>query len=177
VSWWKEVAMKAAKDVMIWGGGGEVLIDGIRTFGANVIEGFTQADKDLLNEKVTKESVNKVGESEENAKTQPKDDANEIVPKVEVTSEKNPVTETNATDATTQTDEIENGTQTNGNANGAKKVPGTNRAKLIVTPKEAHEEMIIDYVLLISKKGQGAKEIENWLTATLADSTTTTAQQ
>lgn len=173
VSWWKEVAAKAAKHMMIWGGGGEVLIDGIRTFGANVVEGFAQADKEMANATALKEPIDNVGESDEKAKGQPKVDGDEIAPKVEAMSEKNPVSETDGVDVATQTIETENQAQTSGATNGATQNPGTTRAKLIVTAREAHEEMIMDYVLLISKKGQGAKEVENWLTATLASSTTT----
>jgi acetyl esterase/lipase len=43
-TWWKEVAEKVGDEVMIWGGGGEVLIDGIRTFATTIAEGFADAD-------------------------------------------------------------------------------------------------------------------------------------
>jgi hypothetical protein len=175
VSWWKEVATKAVEEVMIWGGGGEVLIDGIRTFGSNVVEGFSQA-KETTPKKAT-DTAQQLNENSKNtSSTEPlKEDPNEIAPKVEATSEKNPVTETNGADAATQKKESEDNDQLNSKSNGIQQKSGTERAKLIITPKEAHEEMIMDYVLLISKKGQGAKEIENWLTATLVDSTPTTA--
>ncbi|KAI9699204.1 MAG: hypothetical protein M1820_007283 [Bogoriella megaspora] len=40
VEFWREVADRAVEEVLIWGGGGEVLIDGIRKFAADVEEGF-----------------------------------------------------------------------------------------------------------------------------------------
>ena len=42
-AWWKDVAGKV-DEIMVWGGGGEVLIDGIRTFATTIAEGFADAD-------------------------------------------------------------------------------------------------------------------------------------
>lgn len=44
---------------------------------------------------------------------------------------------------------------------------GAPRFSFVVTPKHAHEEMIIDEVFFRTKKGEGAKEIENWLSSVL----------
>lgn len=101
--WWKEVADKVVEDVMVWGGGGEVLIDGIRTFAANVISGFEGA------------------EGERPAAI------------------------------------------ANGMSNVAAESEKHIRAKLVVSPHEAHEEMIINYLLYIKKEDDGGRQIKKWL--------------
>jgi hypothetical protein len=40
---WREVAA-VVDEIMIWGGGGEILIDGIRTFADRIASGFAEAD-------------------------------------------------------------------------------------------------------------------------------------
>jgi hypothetical protein len=40
--WWKEVA-NVVDEILIWGGGGEILIDGIRIFANNIAAGFAEA--------------------------------------------------------------------------------------------------------------------------------------
>ena len=42
--WWENVADKVLNEIMIWGGGGEVLIDSIRKFAHTVKNGFADAD-------------------------------------------------------------------------------------------------------------------------------------
>jgi acetyl esterase/lipase len=42
--WWKEVAATACDEVMVWGGGGEILIDSIRIFANTIAHGFAGAD-------------------------------------------------------------------------------------------------------------------------------------
>ncbi|KAF2670028.1 alpha/beta-hydrolase [Microthyrium microscopicum] len=42
--WWKSVAERVVDEVMIWGGGGEILIDSIRIFANAIAEGFASAD-------------------------------------------------------------------------------------------------------------------------------------
>lgn len=42
--WWADVAENVVDEVMIWGGGGEVLIDGIRAYAGTMAEGFAMAD-------------------------------------------------------------------------------------------------------------------------------------
>lgn len=41
------------------------------------------------------------------------------------------------------------------------------RVKYVETPRQAHEEMIMNKILRIRGKGEGAKEIEEWLGARL----------
>jgi hypothetical protein len=40
---WREVAA-VVDEIMVWGGGGEILIDGIRTFADHIANGFAEAD-------------------------------------------------------------------------------------------------------------------------------------
>jgi hypothetical protein len=42
--WWAAVADIAVDEIMIWGGGGEILIDGIRAYAGTMAEGFAMAD-------------------------------------------------------------------------------------------------------------------------------------
>ncbi|KAI3395071.1 hypothetical protein diail_1828 [Diaporthe ilicicola] len=49
VEWWADIARVAVEKMMIWGGGGEVLIDGIRAFAATVKDGFAEADAERIN--------------------------------------------------------------------------------------------------------------------------------
>jgi hypothetical protein len=310
VEWWREVATYAVRDVLIWGGGGEVLIDGISTFGGQILEGFARADAGSSNEKATirqvdgtledtpikerngtleelpaeasdtKGTTNNVSEvsniavknttggttdlnrpdeetessdlaqnalpdTQEAVKESPTASANlngevpdgnklsqtvpetteavdfaEKVPTAENVAGKGRVAEPNKlvdgapavsntklqsvpehASVGPETDVATGGSleQTNGTAKSAleeesgnvqasakkinsnvpestpekpskpSKTVRVSRATLLITPHEAHEEMIMDYVLLISKKGDGAKEIENWMVKTLKE--------
>lgn len=86
---------------MIWGGGGEVLLDGIKDFAAKVNNGFSRADPASCVQ--------------------------------------------------------ENGSE--------KRLP---RFVFVVTPKCAHEEMIIDELTMDWVKGDAAREVEKWLSAVLS---------
>lgn len=110
VEWWREVAEKVVDEVLVWGGGGEVLIDGIRAFGGHLISGFREPA---------------VVEAEKAAGN-----------------------------------EAAEGIRTLDEGKG-------DRVKLVVSPGEAHEEMIIDYVLKIRKEEEGSREIKKWLTEVL----------
>lgn len=48
---WKDVAAKVG-EILVWGGGGEVLIDGIRTFAGVVRRGFEMADELILDKEL-----------------------------------------------------------------------------------------------------------------------------
>lgn len=98
--WWADIANDTVRNVMIWGGGGEVLLDGIRSFADKVGAGFASADTAAL-----------YGDG------------------------------------------------------GEKRPP---RFTFIVTPKCAHEEMIIDELLFGLVKGDAAREVEKWLSAVLS---------
>lgn len=107
VEWWKEVANTAVEDVLVWGGGGEVLIDGIKKFAGNIISGFeTTTAPPITDEKavIEKESPEK-----------------------------------------------------------------HSRAKLVVSPHEAHEEMIINYLFYIKKEDDGGRQIKKWLVEVLRE--------
>ena len=121
VQWWRKVADKAVENVLVWGGGGEVLIDGITAFAGHIISGFHDAEiaHTRVDEKLEEDATSK---------------------------------------AAGVFAMMKNG------SNGWRE-----RATLIVSPHEAHEEMIIDYVLSIRKKEDGAKAIEKWLTNTLRE--------
>lgn len=98
--WWADIATHVLRHIFIWGGGGEVLLDGIHSFADKVSGGFLRADP-----------------------------------------------------AATYRHTAEKG------------VP---RCSFVVTPRQAHEEMIIDEVFFRNKKGEGALEIEKWLSSVLS---------
>lgn len=54
VEWWADIAKSVVQNVFIWGGGGEVLLDGIKDFAAKVGEGFSRADRDPSSPSVQK---------------------------------------------------------------------------------------------------------------------------
>jgi acetyl esterase/lipase len=108
--WWSEVSEKVVEDVLVWGGGGEVLIDGITEFAGNVVSGF----EDLVaagTEKVAKDGV------------------------------------------------------PNGTVEGVDKakVEKRVRAKFVISPNEAHEEMIINYLFYFKREDDGGKQVKKWL--------------
>lgn len=104
--WWKDVANKAVEDMMICGGGGELLIDGIRKYAGTITEGFEEADGD----------TEKSGEEKSEKTTS---------------------------------------------------LTGKKRVHFVESPREAHEEMIIDIVIRKGGKGAGAKAVDGWLSARL----------
>jgi hypothetical protein len=196
VDHWTDVASHAVKQIMIWGGGGEVLIDGIKVFADHVIEGFSKADDFTSNPIATNTEKAERPESTdifhdargsvfvppaEEAETKEVAEENGYVGKpIEnaltptSTSVDNPaIAETLANMEpedvrfqTPSTSPIPNGEAP---TEPTQIAVGKDRVKLVVTPREAHEEMIIDYVLMIKDKGEGAKEIENWLTTVLKE--------
>lgn len=98
--WWVDVAQQAVQNVLIWGGGGEILLDGIKEFAAKVSAGFARVDPSAV---------------------------------LESSTEKRPA-----------------------------------RFTFIVTPKCAHDEMLIDELTLGWVKKDAAKEVEKWLSAVLS---------
>lgn len=92
--WWTAVADEVVQSVMIWAGGGEVLLDGIRGF------------------------ADKVGMAFDGARSE-----------------------------------------------GSEK--RVSRFRFVVTPKCAHEEMIIDELAFGRVKGVASREVEEWLSAVL----------
>lgn len=104
--WWTEVADKAVEDLLVWGGGGEVLIDGIKKFAGNVISGF-EATTSTIRTVVDEKAQARVGTHQ--------------------------------------------------------------RAKLVVSPEEAHEEMIINYLFYIKKEDDGGRQIKKWLVDVLKE--------
>jgi hypothetical protein len=201
VEWWKEVATKAVRDVLVWGGGGEVLIDGIQAFGGHIIQGFAQANASILldngvaqrplDEKIPDEAneANEADEANEAVKggiENLNDAAGEIVRTTsqEIDGAVNSAVEGSAEEVigndksasheandpvkvANQKREDAPTQNTLENPSKPSKIAKVSRATLVITPHEAHEEMIMDYILMISKKGDGAKEIENWMTKTL----------
>lgn len=55
VQWWADIAKSVVQHILIWGGGGEVLLDGIKDFAAKVGEGFSRADGDTSSPAVRKD--------------------------------------------------------------------------------------------------------------------------
>lgn len=163
---WTDVANHAVEKIMIWGGGGEVLIDGIRVFSDRVTEGFSKSDgftSDPIptgSEETTRpESTDVFHDARGSAYVEPSEaptpkEATEAVEEPKVKSEV-------PTETPMPTEK--------GNKATRAMAVGKERVKVVVTPREAHEEMIFDYVLMIRNKGEGAKEIEDWLTATLKE--------
>jgi hypothetical protein len=201
VEHWTDVANHAVEKIMIWGGGGEVLIDGIKVFGDHVIEGFSKADNftsnpisadpekaerpesaDVFHDARGSVFVPPKGETENKEAKEVAEENGYIGKPIEnaltptSTSVENPaIAETlanmepqakaeNPVEAPALTEQA---TTTMASEDPAKTAVGKDRVKLVVTPREAHEEMIIDYVLKIRDKGEGAKEIENWLITVL----------
>jgi hypothetical protein len=119
--WWRECADSAVEDVLIWGGGGEILIDGIKEFSKRIIQGYEGTAGPAFDEA-------KVGE---------------------------------------------NGAS--GAADGFRKLQSANRvrAQLIVSPNEAHEEMIIDHLLYIRGEQDGSRKIKKWLVELMEKKPTT----
>lgn len=97
--WWADVANVAVRNIIIWAGGGEVLLDEIRAFADNIKAGFKAADPDRV--------------------------------------------EGNTTDT------------------------GPPRFLFTVTPKSAHEEMIIEELAFGLVKGEAAREVEQLLSGVL----------
>ncbi|KAF1984622.1 alpha/beta-hydrolase [Aulographum hederae CBS 113979] len=186
VEWWADVS-KVVKEVLVWGGGGEVLIDGIEEFGARMKEGFDRADG--IEMVVGK---GKVGGKDERSEEE-KEGRNGGVrdkpsgmdsPTLPVTTEDTPTplnsTTTNGTTYSTANGSIEKTpttpdvetptalahTETRTKDFGADPEEKS-RVKVVVTPREGHEEMIINNVVRISKKGQGGKEVDKWLNVVL----------
>jgi hypothetical protein len=111
VEWWKSVAENVVDKVLVWGGGGEILIDGIKKFAYNVMSGFEDA--------------------------------------VDVQERKNELMKMMTVDVERLHPEVEL------------------RAKLIVSPGEAHVEMVVDQMFYITKEEDGGKQIKKWLLETL----------
>lgn len=108
--WWADVAGGAVRDVMVWAGGGEVLLDGIRGFADMVGAGFQRGEADPPSA---------------------------------------------------------SGGDGGGGGGGAPEKPPRPRFSFVVTPRCAHEEMIIDELTFGRAKGDASREIEEWLSTVL----------
>lgn len=108
--WWVDVAGETVQHLMIWAGGGEVLLDGIRGFADMVGAGF-QGAADAAADRSPSSSGAGVGADE--------------------------------------------------------KPPAYSRFSFVVTPKCAHEEMIIDELAFGRVKGEASKSIEEWVSSVL----------
>lgn len=193
---WTEVANHAVEKIMIWGGGGEILIDEIKVFGDRVTEGFSKADVLACNpipagsEKAGRpESTDVFHDAPGSVLLEPpegsgrkqtteaveengiigKPIANTLTP-TSTRAENTAIAETPAKlEPEVKSDAPVETTIPMASQSERTTAAGKDRVKLVVTPREAHEEMIIDYVLMIKGKGEGAKEIENWLTTVLKE--------
>jgi hypothetical protein len=207
VEHWTDVANHAVEKIFVWGGGGEILIDGIKEFANHIIKGFSKAEDFTSNpiptdpEKAERPESADVfhdargsvfvpqSEEIEEKETNPASEENGLIGKpIEnaltptSTSVENPaIAETLAKmepqteiatpiGAPASTEPAELAKKPEVSDEPKKTAVGKDRVKLVVTPREAHEEMIIDYVLKIRDKGEGAKEIEKWLTVVLKES-------
>lgn len=198
---WTDVANHAVEEIMIWGGGGEILIDGIKVFGGRILEGFSKADELVSNpisagsEKAERpESTDVFHDARGSVWVEPPEGSapKEATEAVEDNENIGKPIANALTPTSTNVDnpavadtlakmepEAKIGTPVVAPATAEKAAAvsgvikktaiGKDRVKLVVTPYEAHEEMIIDYVLMIRDKGEGAKEIENWLTKVLME--------
>lgn len=108
--WWTEVAKKTVEDVLVWGGGGEVLIDGITKFAETLISGFAADSSNIRAASDEKPTI------------------------VEPVSKR-----------------------------------AHQRARLVVSPDEAHEEMIINYLFYIKREDDGGRQIKKWLVEVLKE--------
>lgn len=155
--WWAGVST-VVDEVLIWGGGDEILIDGIRRFQANMKEGFEMA-KSLGPSVATGLGTTPDGR-----------------PKTPTLQENGALDRHGAVSPTPpfQTPD-ESGLDRNVSPvspieeKKTEAVGGGERVKFVETPRMAHEEMIIDYILRIGGKREGARAIEGWLDALLRE--------
>ena len=132
-SWWSDVAASTVTDMLIWGGGGEVLIDSIRDFASHVQAGFKLAS-----------SV---------PSGAPTIDVN-------TTSEVAKVSDKTAEEAA-NANSADQGDM--GHDLKRQRHKDKDRVTFVETPKMAHEEMILDYIIRIREKSEGARTIERWI--------------
>jgi acetyl esterase/lipase len=159
--WWSDVA-NVVSEIMIWGGGGEVLIDGIRRFKRNVKTGFNLADVD--GSAVTTSELGDanfyIGSPERSMS--PIRQENRTVESDITASPMQPM-EASTTVASYYEDEYKYEEDRGGERNTVSSLEGAERVLFLETPRMAHEEMILDYLLRIKGKGDGAIAIEGWL--------------
>jgi len=166
--WWADVA-NVVSEVMVWGGGGEILIDGIRRFQRNVKAGFNIAayidgsgvgTSDLGNGNFY------IGPAER-PKTPIRQDT-KILESYKTASPKSPL-ETPPIGASHHEDESKFEEDREGEQYMLSSLEGAERVKFVETPRMAHEEMILDYLLRIKGKREGARAIEGWLNGLLKE--------
>ena len=160
--WWAGVA-KVVSEMMIWGGGGEILIDGIRRFQQNVKAGFDidahVEGSDFASSELG--SGNFYIMTGERPKT-PTLQENGTLESHETVSPKQRV-ETLTIEVLDHEDESGFAEDRKQEQDTVNYLEGAERVKFVETPRMAHEEMILDYMLRIKGKQEGAKAIEGWL--------------
>lgn len=150
--WWAGVST-VVDEIIIWGGGGEILIDGIRRFQASMKEGFEMAK--TLRPTATAglgtgmDGRPKTPTLQENGSLDRHGGVSPTPEGLDVDRNVSPVS---------PVEEEKN------QASG-----GAERVKFVETPRMAHEEMIIDYILHIGGKREGARVVEGWLDALLRE--------
>ena len=160
--WWAGVA-NVVSEIMIWGGGGEILIDGIRRFKRSVQSGFNLAAYIDGSGVATSELENGnfyIGPAE-SPKT-PKWQENKTAESHETASPKQPM-ETFPIEASHYEDEFKSEEDREGEPNTVSSLEGAERVIFVESPRMAHEEMILDHSLRIKGKREGAWAIEGWI--------------
>lgn len=160
--WWVDVA-NVVSEIMIWGGGGEILIDGIRRFKRNLKAGFNIAAYIDGSGVATTELCNGnfyIGPAER--PSTPIWQGKEIVQNHKIASPKKPM-ETQTVETSYLEDDSNSEGDQHWGGNTATRPEGAERVIFVETPRMAHEEMIFDYLLRIKGKGEGVWAIEGWL--------------
>ena len=147
--WWAPVR-DVVDEILIWGGGGEILIDSIRRFAANLKAGFQlpgQKGSAPVEAATATEHANGEAEKHNSINATPPFKT----PRESTSAE--PIVPTNANPAPPDDEEK------------ALNLQSKERVKFVESPRMAHEEMIIDYILRMrgKKKRHGAKAIEVWM--------------
>ena len=180
--WWAPVT-DVVDEILIWGGGGEILIDSIRRFAANLKAGFQlaeQKDSAPVEAKTTTEHANgEVKTTTEHANGDSKTTTEHANGDAKTTTE-HANGEAEKHDSVSATPPF--GTPRESPSaepilpDDSKPAPPDaeekaldsqrkERAKFVESPRMAHEEMILDYILRMrgKKKRHGARAIEVWM--------------
>lgn len=160
--WWADVA-NIVGEIMIWGGGGEVLIDGIRRFKRKVKAGFNLAayiDGSGVATSELGDGNFYIGPAE--TPMTPIQQENKTVDSNKTASPKAPM-ETPPSVASRREDEFKSDEGRGRERNMVSSLEGAERVIFVESPRMAHEEMILDYLLRIGGKREGAMAIEGWI--------------
>lgn len=161
--WWAGVS-PIVDQVLIWGGGGEILVDGIRRFQSNMKAGFdmakylgaTAAPLTLHEETLGRPRTPTLQE-------------NGLLDRHGAITPTPPFQRPNEMNEPGNDRNVSPISDPGIGDEKAHDFGGEERVIYVETPRMAHEEMIIDYVLRIGGKREGARVIEGWLDSLLRE--------